>query len=89
METSGNKFGNDDSNDRNSNTDPSNLPFPPTQDYETIDKRLKSQDPAESPNGPESECGGFVPLTWGVDVFDLMVNNHKREVEEDQDWYSE
>lgn len=89
METSGNKFGNDDSNNSDSNTDSSNLPFPPTQDYETVNQRLKSQDPTKSPDGPESESGGFVPLAWGVEVFDLMMDYHKGEVEEEQDWYGE
>ena len=77
METSGNKFGNDDGNDPNSNTDSSNLPFPPTQDDKTIDKGLKSQDPAESPNSPESESGGFISLTRGMEVSDLMVDDHE------------
>jgi len=77
MESSGNELGNNDSNDSYSNTDSSNLPFPPTQDNKTIDKGLKSQHPAESPDGPKSESGGFIPLAWGVEVFDLMMDNHK------------
>jgi hypothetical protein len=40
------------SKDRYADTDPTDLPFIPTEDNQAIDQWLKSQDPAKSPYRP-------------------------------------
>jgi len=85
VKTGGDELRNDDSDHSYTHTDPSDLPFPSTQDYQAIDQRLESQDPPKSPDCPESQGGCFIACTRGVEVFHLMVNNDEGEVEQDKD----